>query len=837
MTGDEHQEELNLGLPATGTAADPTAAGVPSGGLSWTWELDLEALLDAVTGPVPWSRDLAGPRTQPVSVSPDTPGPPAATDAAADVSTTTDADEAAAGPADAVQLPDQADADQADADQADADLAEYLDAVEAGRSQILPLPVVAGRVAELIPAGPGLAGWLGAGPPAALEDGALAGIAASCRRLASWAQAAELAAVAELASRSAAADDQVGADEHGRPAKVTRDACAEVSLALTMSQAAATWWTDLAVTLRWRLTATGTALATGEIDLGRARAIADATACLDDDTARLVQDKVLAKAGTQTTAQLRAALRRAVITADPHGADRRREEAEKRARVMLYPDDDGTASLGGYSLPGISATAAMARISALAKALQATGAGGGIDLLRGHVFLGLLLGTLPYIPPAPGAPPDQAPPDDDDGQPGDGPAGSGRPGDQPPGDQPPGDEPPGDEPPDGSLPGEDPPAGGSARRRASAGCPGREDHCSRRTDRDGQAAGHGSQARDRDLPPAGEDGRPAEPDAQRGGHSSRSDDANGQPQDRDCHRAERDAPHPGPDRPPDPRPGRNRHRHDEAADDDDDPAWARPPPAWPPVPALLQPGPAAMNHLTPATSAGKLLDLRLPWVTLTGESPQPGHLGRLGPITPDQARHLADLATADPSTQWRIIITDPDGHAAATTSLTRPGGTHRQAGLIRQVTVTIGPDSLTELQMPGGLSPVLNRVQAAARTAAAAAASKAARDHQAPDGCAHTDATTSYQPTTRLRDYITARDLTCRFPTCRQPIWRCDLDHTTPFDQGGRTCSCNLGGLCRFHHQLKGQASWHLQQATPGTFTWTTPTGRRYTTQPGNHAA
>ena len=48
----------------------------------------------------------------------------------------------------------------------------------------------------------------------------------------------------------------------------------------------------------------------------------------------------------------------------------------------------------------------MARITALAKAMQATGSAGQIDLVRAQVFLGLLLGTLPYIPPAPGAPPD-----------------------------------------------------------------------------------------------------------------------------------------------------------------------------------------------------------------------------------------------------------------------------------------------------------------------------------------------------------------------------------------------------------------------------------------------
>jgi hypothetical protein len=87
-----------------------------------------------------------------------------------------------------------------------------------------------------------------------------------------------------------------------------------------------------------------------------------------------------------------------------------------------------------------------------------------------------------------------------------------------------------------------------------------------------------------------------------------------------------------------------------------------------------------------------------------------------------------------------------------------------------------------------------------------------------------------------LREYITARDVTCRFPTCRQPAWRCDLDHSVPYDQGGRTCVCNLGGLCRFHHQLKQHRRWRLIQSV-GTFTWTTPAGRAYIAEPDRHAA
>jgi hypothetical protein len=88
-----------------------------------------------------------------------------------------------------------------------------------------------------------------------------------------------------------------------------------------------------------------------------------------------------------------------------------------------------------------------------------------------------------------------------------------------------------------------------------------------------------------------------------------------------------------------------------------------------------------------------------------------------------------------------------------------------------------------------------------------------------------------------LREFVNARDLTCTFPTCRQPAWRCDTDHTQPFDQGGPTCCCNLGPLCRHHHQLKQHPRWHLDQPAPGTFIWTTPDGRTYRTTPDLHAA
>ncbi|HXZ63245.1 MAG TPA: DUF222 domain-containing protein, partial [Streptosporangiaceae bacterium] len=217
------------------------------------------------------------------------------------------------------------------ADDQDAVLAAELDALERAAT---PPVLVPGRGAELLATGPGLAAWLAAAPPGECADADLPGIASAFRRVAAWAQAGELAAIAEVAARTAARTGR--ADDTGQPLQVQPEAAAQTALALTMSQPTAEDWTGLAIRLRWQLPATGAALASGHIDLARARLISEATAPLPDETARAVEDRVLPAAGDQTTGQLRAALRRAVITADPDGANRRREHAERRARVSFY---------------------------------------------------------------------------------------------------------------------------------------------------------------------------------------------------------------------------------------------------------------------------------------------------------------------------------------------------------------------------------------------------------------------------------------------------------------------------------------------------------------------
>ncbi|WP_425563145.1 DUF222 domain-containing protein [Microbacterium jejuense] len=89
-----------------------------------------------------------------------------------------------------------------------------------------------------------------------------------------------------------------------------------------------------------------------------------------------------------------------------------------------------------------------------------------------------------------------------------------------------------------------------------------------------------------------------------------------------------------------------------------------------------------------------------------------------------------------------------------------------------------------------------------------------------------------YRPGPALHRFLAARDEHCRFPGCRRPVWRCDVDHTHPAAHGGPTRHDNLAHLCRRHHVLKTIDAWTVEQTSPGVLVWTSPTGRRHTDRP-----
>jgi hypothetical protein len=86
----------------------------------------------------------------------------------------------------------------------------------------------------------------------------------------------------------------------------------------------------------------------------------------------------------------------------------------------------------------------------------------------------------------------------------------------------------------------------------------------------------------------------------------------------------------------------------------------------------------------------------------------------------------------------------------------------------------------------------------------------------------------TYQPPQALVDFLLARDRTCRFPGCRQPAQRGDIDHAISWEEGGNTDAANLGLLCRRHHRLKTHDGWSIESKTDGSCTWRSPTGHLY---------
>jgi hypothetical protein len=246
----------------------------------------------------------------------------------------------------------------------------------------------AGGAADRLLPGPVLAGLAGDRWAAGLErltDDELIGVLRAGRRLASWAAAMELAAAADLWRRRTGEEDagDSGAAWHADD---------ELAAALTLTRRAAEGVLELAVGLA-RLPATAAALAAGDIDLPRAKVIAEELTGLADAQAARVERAVVRAAPGLTTGQLRAAARQAVQAADPDAARKRKEQALREARVERWSEPAGTAALAGRDLPPAQVLAADANLTALAQQLKAAGGEGTLDTMRAQIYLALLTGT------------------------------------------------------------------------------------------------------------------------------------------------------------------------------------------------------------------------------------------------------------------------------------------------------------------------------------------------------------------------------------------------------------------------------------------------------------
>jgi hypothetical protein len=192
------------------------------------------------------------------------------------------------------------------------------------------------------------------------------------------------------------------------------------------------------------------------------------------------------------------------------------------------------------------------------------------------------------------------------------------------------------------------------------------------------------------------------------------------------------------------------------------------------------------------------VNLTMPLASWLGASDAPGEATGYGPLGADDCRDLADgLAAAGKKVKWCLTVTDLDGKAVA-------HGCARASPKIKSGSIRIWIGKLKMSRIDCGT-------------------------------CTHDQQGGGYRPSGFVRHLVCIRQRTCAFPGCRRPAERCDLDHTIPYDQGGRTCLCNLEPLCRRHHQAKQAPGWQLSQPQPGTLIWTAPHGRTYQVEPGRY--
>ncbi len=203
---------------------------------------------------------------------------------------------------------------------------------------------------------------------------------------------------------------------------------------------------------------------------------------------------------------------------------------------------------------------------------------------------------------------------------------------------------------------------------------------------------------------------------------------------------------------------------------------------------------ARAHDPSPPAGLAARVTLTVPLLTQLGLAAEPGHVAGFGPADPALARELGAMAAAHPRSRFCVTVTGADGQAMGHGCL---------------------PGRPPDLNRPGspGFTVMIRSL--------------------AGGDCDHRHQESGYQPSRKLQHLIWARTPTCTAPGCRRSAARCDLDHTTPYDQGGRTCECNLAPLCRHHHRCKQSRGWQLEQVRPGVMRWTTPAGRRYVTAPG----
>jgi hypothetical protein len=253
------------------------------------------------------------------------------------------------------------------------------------------------------------------------------------------------------------------------------------------------------------------------------------------------------------------------------------------------------------------------------------------------------------------------------------------------------------------------------------------------------------------------------------------------------------------------------------------------------------------------------VNLTMPLTAWLGLSDRPGEAAGYGALDADACRDLAAKLAAGPGSRWCLTLTGPGGEAVAHACARRgpPGpGLAPDAVQPPGAVPPAGPAPPAGAGSPSGADPPPGAGPAPGTGPPAGAGLGPGGRRRAAGGlegawpgvagwlaglrpvrleagtCAHQREAAGYRPPRSLAHLVGIRQRTSTPPGCRRPARRCDLDHVTPFDQGGRTCECNLHPVCRKHHQAKQCPGWAAAAPEPGTVIWTTPGGRSYATRP-----
>lgn len=159
----------------------------------------------------------------------------------------------------------------------------------------------------------------------------------------------------------------------------------QVACALRVSPESAGGRLTQAQQLTERFPSTLSLLAGGEVQFMHVKALLDHTVNLDDEVAGRVEAMVLPKLPQQTVGAARKAIARAVLKADPAGAELRHARAAEDRRVTLQPHPDGMTWFGALLTAGDAAlvdAAVTARAQATPTPNPSAGADAGADDVR-----------------------------------------------------------------------------------------------------------------------------------------------------------------------------------------------------------------------------------------------------------------------------------------------------------------------------------------------------------------------------------------------------------------------------------------------------------------------